>query len=126
MKARGKVSRKPVELVDAYPTLADLCGLDPPKNLEGKSLRPLLNDPSAPWKEGAFTVVRRGTGQGAVMGRSVRTERYRYTEWDEGKKGAQLYDHQTDPREYVNLANDEKHAEAVKRFRLLLREVTPK
>ena len=45
------------------------------------------------------------------MGKSVRTERWRYTEWDEGKKGAELYDHDSDPHEFKNLANDPKQAE---------------
>ena len=45
------------------------------------------------------------------MGYSVRTERYRYTEWDGGAKGAQLFDYQTDPLELTNLAADPKHAE---------------
>ncbi len=123
MKAKGKASGRPVELVDVYPTLADLCGLEPPKGLEGKSLRPLLDDPSAVWKEGAITVVHRGgAGDKGFLGRSIRTERYRYTEWDDGKKGVQLYDHDNDPHEYVNLAKDEKHAEVVKKLAKLLHE----
>jgi uncharacterized sulfatase len=82
-----------------------LCRLtDVPKQLEGASFRKLLDDPGRKHKEAALTVSKRG----AVMGRSIRTERYRYTEWDEGKKGAELYDHQTDAGEFVNLAGDKK------------------
>jgi iduronate 2-sulfatase len=54
------------------------------------------------------------------MGRSVRTERWRYTEWDDGKQGAQLYDHDNDPKEYKNLTADPKLAETVAQMKKLL------
>lgn len=117
MKGNGKASPRTVELVDLYPTLADLCGLPAPSGFEGKSLRPLLDDPQASWNKPAFTQVRRGQN---LMGRSVRTERYRYTEWDEGKAGVELYDYETDPHETRNLANDPKYAETVKEMKNLL------
>lgn len=104
--ARGAVSPRTVELVDIYPTLADLAGLTPPANLAGASLKPLLNNPDAEWTRPAFTQVWRGN----FAGHSVRTERYRYTEWADGNQGAKLYDYQTDPRELRNLANDPEHA----------------
>jgi uncharacterized sulfatase len=72
-----------------------------PKQLEGTSFRELLGDPTRKHKGVALTVVKRGP----VLGRSVRTERYRYTEWDGGNQGAELYDHATDPGEWVNLAD---------------------
>jgi iduronate 2-sulfatase len=84
MKGNGKACKRTVELIDVHPTLADLCGLTPPKGLPGASLRPLLSDPEAKWDRPAFTQVWRGT----FPGHSVRTERWRYTEWDNGKKGA--------------------------------------
>ena len=129
MKAAGRVTGRVAELVDVYPTVADLCGLPVPKELEGASLRPLLDDPEAPGKRGAFTQVihnRKGgraerTGGGGIMGRSVRTERYRYTEWDEGREGAELYDHQSDPLEQHNLAADPKAAGIVGELQALLR-----
>ena len=92
-KMNAKVCTRPVELVDLYATLADLCGLPVPAGVEGPSLRPLLDDPSAAWDHPAFTQVVHGPKN---AGRSVRTERRRYTEWDEGKKGAELYDQQED------------------------------
>ena len=121
-KGNGKASPRTVELVDLYPTLADLCGLPAPPSLEGTSLRALLDNPQQAWDEPAITQVTRGTGQERFMGKSVRTERWRYTEWDEGKKGTELYDHDSDPRELKNLANDSKHAETIKQLKQLLRE----
>ncbi len=118
MKGNGKASARTVELVDLYPTLADLCGLPAPSGFEGKSLRPLLDNPQASWNKPAFTQVRRGQN---VMGRSVRTERYRYTEWDGGKAGVELYDYETDPQETKNLANDPQYAKTVEEMKRLLR-----
>ncbi len=68
-------------------------------------------------KKAAFTSL----GRRNLMGRSVRTERYRYTEWGD-EKMAELYDHQTDPREFTNLANDPKHARVVAEMRQLLKD----
>jgi uncharacterized sulfatase len=113
-KGNAQACVRTVELVDLHATLADLCGLEAPKT-DGTSLKPLLDDPKKAWDVPAFTQVSRGTPPAAgetpkddswFMGRSVRTERYRYTEWDEGKKGAQLYDYETDPGELKNLADD--------------------
>ena len=115
-KGNGRVCARTAELVDLHATLADLCGLDAPAILEGKSLRPLLEDPKAEWSKPAYTQVTRGK----TMGRSVRTERWRYTEWDDGKQGVQLYDHASDPHELHNLAGDPKHAAAVAYLRKLL------
>jgi uncharacterized sulfatase len=120
-KARGRASQRTVELLDLYPTLADLAGLKPPPGLHGASLKPLLDAPEAEWKRPAFTQVWRGT----FPGHSVRTERWRYTEWDNGRQGAELYDHAADPREQTNLANDPKHASAVKELRELVRKNWP-
>lgn len=112
----GRPSARTVEFVDLYPTLADLCGLTPPAHLAGKSLKPLLENPQATWDKPAFTQVWRGT----FAGHSVRTERYRYTEWDDGKQGAQLYDYETDPQEHRNLAQDPAHATIVAEMKRLL------
>lgn len=116
MKAKGKASARLAELVDLYPTLADLAGLPAPNNLQGRSLRALLDDPDQPWKAAAFTQVQRGK----IMGRRMRTETWRYTEWDDGKQGLELYDLQKDPHEYRNLANDPAYGPIVAELRKAL------
>lgn len=118
-KQKGAVSPRLVELVDLYPTLTQLCGLKAPEGLEGTSIVPLLETPDRAWKQGAFIQVAHGRMHD-VMGRSLRTERYRYTEWDDGKQGLELYDHSTDPRELTNLANDPRHAATIAEMRQLL------
>jgi uncharacterized sulfatase len=119
---KGKVSPRTVELLDLYPTLADLCGLPPPPGLEGKSLRPLLDDPDAQWLDPAYTQVVRLTDKRLPVGRSVRTERWRYTEWNRGSLGVELYDHDHDPNEFVNLAQDPNQAPIVAELKALLRK----
>jgi uncharacterized sulfatase len=127
-KGNGKASGRPVELVDLHATLADLCGLHAPKT-DGTSLKPLLADPAAKWGRPAITQVSRGTPTttGETVGKnpwflgySVRTERYRYTEWDGGKKGVQLFDYEKDPGESKNLAADPAYADVVKQMKTLL------
>jgi uncharacterized sulfatase len=110
----GRATLKPVELLDLYPTLADLCGLTPPKNLEGTSLRPLLNDPiNGKWTKPAVTQVWHNR---KAWGYSIRTEHWRYTEWLEGKAGRELYDHRTDSQEVHNLADRAEHADLIARL----------
>ena len=109
--SQGTHTTKPVELLDVYPTLADLCGLEPPANLEGQSLRPLLTDPTGKdWKKPAVTQIWHNR---KAWGYSMRTDRYRFTEWLEGRAGRELYDHSNDPNEITNLANDPQHAQRV-------------
>lgn len=103
MSAAAPCSRI-VEFVDIYPTVAELCGLQSDESLTGRSLMPLLENPTAPWESSAVTqVLRPGDGGNQVMGRSIKTERWRYTEWNEGEEGRELYDHAHDPKEFNNL-----------------------
>lgn len=120
-KSKGQASRRLVELVDLYPTLAELAGLTPPANLQGASLVPLLDDPRAGRNRPAFTQVSRND----FSGHAVRTERWRYIEWDNGKRGAELYDEVADPREHRNLARDQASASVVEEMRALIRKNWP-
>lgn len=121
-QGNGQTSFRTVELIDLFPTLAELCGLTLPDGLEGASLAPLLENPNAPWTKPAITEVVRRKDRSikkGINGRSIRTERYRYTEWDEGLKGIELYDHQTDPNEWFNLATDPGHKTTIERLKAL-------
>jgi choline-sulfatase len=120
MKAAGQHSESLIELLDVYPTLCDLCGISTPAHLEGKSLRPLLEKPDAVLHDSAYTQARRGA-EAQHWGRSIRTTRWRCTEWDEGRSGIELYDHRSDPGEYHNLANDPTHASDLAKLREQLR-----
>jgi iduronate 2-sulfatase len=124
--AKGGVAKSPVSQIDLFPTLAELCGVKAPGNLQGQSLVPMLKDPSITGRGWAITQVTRGGGlmratitpdvgsEGRqFFGYSLRTPRWRYTEWDEGRAGRELYDHESDPRELTNLAGDPAHAKTV-------------
>ncbi len=111
--AKGRATTRIVEFLDIYPTLAALASVPPPNALQGRSLAPLLKDPGAKWDHPAITQVRRGAGDTSYMGYSIRTPEWRYTEWDTGKRGAELYDEVRDPRELHNLAADPKHQKSV-------------
>ena len=111
--ARGAASPRIVEFLDVYPTLAALAGLTPPAGLHGRSLAPLLADARAPWDHGAVSQVRRGAGAQAFMGYTIRTERWRYTEWDGGARGTELYDVAADPGETRNMAAQAAHRATV-------------
>ncbi|MEZ6088501.1 MAG: sulfatase [Pirellulaceae bacterium] len=108
VSGRG-ATRAVVELLDIYPTLAELASIEAPADLHGKSLVPLLNDPAKTWNGTAVTQVLRPADDRLpkpVMGRSIRTDRYRFTQWGEGMFGEELYDHHSDPNEFKNLAID--------------------
>ena len=93
------VCRSLVEFLDIYSTVAGLCGLPVPATAKGKNLQPLLADPAKKLHDSALTHITRG---GGVTGFSLRTERWRYLEWSDGN--AELYDHDTDPGEWRNVA----------------------
>ncbi len=95
MTTGGSVCDRTVSLLDIYPTLAELCGLPPNPALEGASLVPLLKDPRTPWDRPAITT--NGLGNHAV-----RSERWRYIQYNDGTE--ELYDHESDPEEWHNIA----------------------
>lgn len=131
MKTAGQKTQALIELVDLYPTLAELAALPLPAHLEGTSFAPLLENPALPWKKASFSQYLRkgrpgimGKGPLAFDGRSIRTAEWRYTEWKdaEGKLlGTELYDHTQDPAENTNLAADPAHAETLQHLAAQLR-----
>ena len=115
-KNKGEKTKGLAEFVDIYPTLCELAGLPKPSTLEGTSLKPVMDDPKRPWKKAAFSQYPR---PGGVMGYSMRTDRYRYTEWqkkDADPVGIELYDYQTDPLGNVNIAGLPENKELVARL----------
>jgi len=118
-KAAGQGTKALAEFVDIYPTLCDLAGVPAPDHLEGVSLKPLMDNPALPWKTAAFSQYPRKSDGEALMGYTMRTDRYRFTVWvdrdDHTKVDAiELYDHQTDPQENTNVAKDPANADLVK------------
>ncbi len=121
MKTRGQRTSALTEFVDIYPTLCDLAQIEKPKHLEGTSMTPLLSNPTQPWKKAAFSQYPRGE----VMGYSMRTDRYRYTEWRNLKsseiKARELYDHEKDPKESANIVDAPENKNTVADLAQILR-----
>ncbi|MDE0937466.1 MAG: sulfatase [Mariniblastus sp.] len=97
---------QPVSLIDVYPSLVDLAGLEIPKWLDGKSVKPQLTEPSAP-RGAAISSY----GEGNT---SIRTQRWRYIRYEDGSE--ELYDHRVDPDEWINLANKPEHEQTKKKL----------
>jgi arylsulfatase A-like enzyme len=118
-KGRGQYSTRVVELVDLYKTLAELCALPAPRDVEGNSFATLIKNPKADWNYPAYGIVeyQRKTG------RSVRTKDWHYVEWDEGRAGAMLFKHPDDPHELKNLAGDVQYAAVVADMKKLLAKI---
>ncbi len=114
MEAAGSKIDALVEFVDIYPTLCQLANLPLPEHLEGTSFAPLLDQSKLPWKSAAFSQF----PSSGYMGRSIRTGRYRFTQWMRRNKlgGIELYDHKSDPQENINIANDPENTELVKQL----------
>ena len=122
-----------VEAIDIYPTLAELAGLNPPSDLEGRSMVPLLREPDLEWKSAAMSQFHRPVDYSLkpedlrTMGYTIRTARYRYVEWrncrTEEIEARELYDHETDPVESVNLAARPEHAERIAELERMLADL---
>ena len=145
----GIETRQLVEFVDLFPTLVEAAGLpqlprcpkphsthlDPPSTCrEGMSLLPLIENPNTNhWKKYAFSQFRKGTKGQKIMGYSIRQNRYRYIEWFDfnipldktdfhSSVASELYDHEKDPDEIENLANDEKYAKIKKKLAAVIHQ----
>ncbi|MEM9658178.1 MAG: sulfatase, partial [Planctomycetota bacterium] len=113
--ASGEATAAPAEMVDFYPTLAELSGLEPPTYVQGVSLAPALRDPAARPRGSALTQY--------AGGYSLRTPQFRYTEWGEdGAEGREFYDHESDPEEMYNRADDAASRETIDALAISLRE----
>jgi arylsulfatase A-like enzyme len=121
MKNTGWRTAALTEYVDIYPTLCELCDLTVPEHLEGLSMVPLIEDPDRRWKKAAFSQYPRGK----IMGYTMRTQRFRYTEWQDRKTGKvmarELYDHKKDPKENVNAATDPQYKRHIRRLARMLK-----
>lgn len=127
MKNAGRRTKAVTELVDLYPTIAALCDIPAPDRLKGLSLLPALVDTSHAGRDGAMTVAWSRGGRmhpeirgKQIKGYTIRTSRYRYTEWGGGRYGKELYDYDADPEEFTNLAGRDSHAEVVAQLKILL------
>jgi arylsulfatase A-like enzyme len=105
--AKGERSSRPVGLIDIFPTLTDLCGLPDREDLEGVSLKPLLQNPGAEWDRPALCTF-------GPNNHTLRSERWRYTVYADGSE--ELYDHRNDPNEWVNLAGNSKYSKVIASF----------
>lgn len=105
MTKPGSVCHRTIDFMSLYPTLCDLCGLETPKHVQGKSIKHLLADPNGKWDEAAVTTY-------LFQNHTVRTERWRYIRYADGSE--ELYDHNADPHEWTNLAKETRFAEVKK------------
>jgi len=105
-----------VESIDTFPTLFELCGIPIPDYIDGTSFAPILRDPTRKWKEAAFT-------WGSDSRLSIQTERYRFNmDLDLDPASYELYDHESDPKEFVNVSAQSEYASVVQRMQEIFRE----
>jgi len=105
IKNNKEIINNPVELVDLYPTIMDLVQMQTPKFVSGKSIVPLLENSENIVRESALTELQVNTGNGIAQGYSIKTKRYRLSQWEhKGVKAYELYDHFSDTSELTNLA----------------------
>jgi len=103
----GKRCERVVNLMDLYPTLIDLCSLPEKKDISGRSIKPLLENPEKKWDYPTLTTYKKGN-------HAIRDERWAYLRYADG--GEELYDHENDPMEWTNLAGDSKYDDVKNRL----------
>ncbi len=117
-RGNGQICQRPVETLNLYPTVTELCGLPIPEKQEGRSMTKLLDDPKAEWNYPAYTVwSENGT---SLTGIAVRVEHWRYAEYDLG--GPMLLDMDHDPHQLKNLAHDPKYADVAAKLSDLIKQ----
>jgi len=109
----GRASDRPAGLIDVFPTLLELADLPPREDLEGRSLVPLMKEPEAPWDRPILTTF-------GPRNHSLRSTRWHYIRYADGSE--ELYDHESDPHEWHNLAGKSEHAERIAEMRRSLPE----
>ena len=129
MAGNGQVASAPVELVDLFPTIVELAGLQIDHRVSGESLVPMLTDPSTAIRDSAYSIghsrawqTRPEFTREPIVGASIVTAQYRYTEWNGGQYGRELYDHKSDPGELRNLVDGQTHVELIDRLASQLRQ----
>jgi len=103
-KTQGLKTKEAVSLLDIYPTLVDLCNLPEAAKLEGNSLAPLIQDPAMEWNKPVLNSWYYGNY-------AIRSNNWRYIQYRDGSE--ELYNHQNDPGEHINLADDSQYAEII-------------
>jgi choline-sulfatase len=122
MPLEGARCDQPVSLMDMYPTLVDLTGFEQPGHLDGRSLMPQLTDPTAKTTAVLSSYRFAGGGRTEVSGHALRSLRYRYIYYPEINL-EELYDHETDPNEWENIAYKKENKETVEEHRKILAEM---
>jgi iduronate 2-sulfatase len=128
MSKKGIRTRALTEFIDIYPTLCELTGLSMPEHLEGLSFKPLMDNPDLELKNAAFSIwvqkKYRYDLETQIIGYTMKTDRYRYTEWRHTKSGEtkarELYDHQVDPDENRNVIDKAEYAETVLKLETMM------
>lgn len=121
---KGAVCNEMVESLDLYPTLADLCGLEKPEHLEGKTLKPLLEKPDLKSEATEYVYSiwpdQRWTYDRTIMGYAVKSKGFNYVEWVKLKTGEvvgrELFDHSKDPQETRNVIDNPEYSSVVKKL----------
>lgn len=109
----NQLCEKPVSLIDLYPTILDLCGLPSRDGLDGQSIAPLLKNPKRNWERPVLTTF-------GYQNHAIRTERWRYIRYVDG--GEELYDHNSDPNEWTNLAGNPEFTDVISKLKQTMPE----
>ncbi|MBF0198522.1 MAG: sulfatase [Planctomycetes bacterium] len=110
-QSKGQSIKAPVGLIDIFPTLLDLCGLPANKNNDGLSLKALMENPNTSWQRPALTTYGKNT-------HALRSKKWRYIHYEKGDE--ELYNHETDPSEWTNLASNPEYTSVLKKMRDML------